>query len=687
MKIHSITLTNFRQFSGTQTFELHSTPANPVTLIFGANGAGKTTLLNAFTWALYGPPMSDDVEHQHRMVTDCIWRDLPTGDTVELAVEVSFDHEGHDYRVRRRADVRKQSDEQQAPTAEVQLWETMADGSSEAVAAPQERIYSILPKGVSRFFFFNGERIEKLVKKGAYAEVQQDIRVLLDLEQVERALDHLRTVDRRLTADLKKHGGERASEIQTEIDNKEDQEKSDKESLAVLEGELATLTEERDSAAEELRQHAGAAAIQKDRDRVAEELTNARSQRDQAITERAALVATRGFLAFTDELAASTAERSAALYRKGALPAPLQREFVEKLLDDRQCICGTELSPDTPPWHHVTDWRQRAALKDVESAWQQLSGQITQLTGARKELHDALQTAVNRITAERERVDRLEAAKSELDGQLAGHSEDEVKQLESKRRDLEDRIARKRERIGALRAAIEQIGREIEQKKAERSKAEVKDELASKARARSDLVGKVRGALSEILAIRKEDMRDRLDAKLKDVFAKITVKPYVPRLSPDFELALYQDVNGVELAVPKSTGENQILSLSFVAAVSELAREIRAERRAEGEPPADAGTYPIVMDAAFGSLDQNYQRDVSQALAQMAPQLVVLVSKSQGLGQVVSQLKPYVSHLGVIVTHTTSAADASEDIELDGSAYPYIRASAETDHAELRAVR
>lgn len=168
----------------------------------------------------------------------------------------------------------------------------------------------------------------------------------------------------------------------------------------------------------------------------------------------------------------------------------------------------------------------------------------------------------------------------------------------------------------------------------------MKDELASKARARSELVGKVRGALDEILTIRKEDMRNRLDAKLKSVFSKITVKPYVPRLSADFELALYQDVDGVELAVPKSTGENQILSLSFVAAVSELAREIRAERRAEGEPPADAGIYPIVMDAAFGSLDQNYQREVSRALAEMASQLVVLVSKSQGLGYVVSELRP-----------------------------------------------
>jgi DNA sulfur modification protein DndD len=284
-------------------------------------------------------------------------------------------------------------------------------------------------------------------------------------------------------------------------------------------------------------------------------------------------------------------------------------------------------------------------------------------------------------------VSRLEETLSELDGQLRDGRLENGPQLESKRLDLDRRIAVKRERIGAVRSALVQIQKEIEQKTAERSKAEVTDELAGKARARSDLVQKIRRALEEILEIRKEDMRTRLDAKLKDVFGKITIKSYVPRLSPKFELSLYQSVNGVELPVPKSTGENQILSLSFLTAVSQLAREIRTERRAEGDQPVDAGIYPIVMDAAFGSLDQNYQREVARTLAQMAPQLVVFVSKSQGLGHVVSELTPHISHLGVIVTHTTNALKASEDVELEGVSYPYIRSSAETDFAELKVIK
>ena len=56
--------------------------------------------------------MSEDVEQQDRMVTDSVWRALPVGDSIEVAVEVRFDHEGQDYRLLRSATLRKESDDQ-----------------------------------------------------------------------------------------------------------------------------------------------------------------------------------------------------------------------------------------------------------------------------------------------------------------------------------------------------------------------------------------------------------------------------------------------------------------------------------------------------------------------------------------------------------------------------------------------
>lgn len=685
MKLQSITLTNFRQFKGTQSFPLASDAIKPVTLLFGANGAGKTTLLNAFTWGLYGN-MSDDVEQQDRIVTDSVWRSLAIGDSVDVAVEVWFDHDGQDHRLVRRAILRKESDNQGPITTELRLWTTRADGSSEASQAPQETILSILPVGVSRFFFFNGERIENLVKKGAYAEVQKDIKVLLDLEQVERAIAHLPKVNRRLTDELKKHGGDTASAIQDAIDKLTDQQTKAKDELKLIEGDLATLDEERDRTTDLLRQHAEAAPIQAERDAVTSELTDARAAREAALVERATLVATRGFQAFTDTLGLQTKAMADSLYQKGALPAPLKREFVDKLLNDGACICGTPLAEHSESWNHVKEWRQRAGLQAVETAWQRVSGQIAPLADAREGLRDGLANLINRIEIERDRVARLEARKSELDGKLKDSRQEDVQALETKRMDLEGRIAIKNQRKGAVETEFARLSKEIDQKTKERSRAQVTDELASKARSRSDLVQSVKRALEEILAIREEDMRLRLDAELKSVFATITHQAHIPTLSEGFELTLHKNVNGVELPVPKSTGENQILSLSFVAAVSKLAREIRKERRAEGTAAEDAGTFPIVMDAAFGSLDQDYQEAVSRALARMAPQLVVLVSKSQGLGKVVTELLPYVSHLGVIETHTTAAGGVSDDIELEGMSYPYIR-SADSDHSELKVIK
>jgi DNA sulfur modification protein DndD len=434
-----------------------------------------------------------------------------------------------------------------------------------------------------------------------------------------------------------------------------------------------------------LRQHAETAPIQQRRDAVSEELDQARHSLKSALGERAHLIATRGFLAFTEQLADSTKAMADAMYQKGALPAPLKREFVDQLLDDGECICGTSLAINSEPWSKVTDWRQRAGLQAVETVWQRLSGQIDPMASDRKKLRDELGQSMKRIGDQRERVKALEETKSELDGKLSGIRLEDVQRLESKRIDLETRRGEKERQIGAVNSYLEQVEKDIEQKARERKSAEVTDELAAKARARSDLVQNVRRALEEILEIRTKDMRRRLDEELKAVFRSITHKNYIPTLSDSFELTLHANVDGVQLPVPKSTGENQILSLSFVAAVSKLAREIRTERRAEGEATADAGMYPIVMDAAFGSLDHDYQEAVSRALAQLAPQLVVLVSKSQGLGKVATELNPYVSHLGVIETHTSLARTSEDDIELRGVMRPYIR-HADTDFSLLEEI-
>jgi DNA sulfur modification protein DndD len=680
MRLLSITLTNFRQFGGEQRFDFSSTPERPVSILFGANGAGKTTLLNAFSWGLYGT-LSDDVEQKNRLVTDSVWHQLPIGEAARVAVEIDFDHAHQTFRVLREATLRKESDQQGPIAPQIHVWVTRPDGSSTTEDSPQEKIKSILPEDVARFFFFNGERIEKLVTKGAYAEVRNDIKVLLRMLQVERAIAHLPKAERRFSNGIKDGGG-RASEIQGEIDDLQEQESQAIARLADLDEEAKAQSREKERVTDEIRRHQEVAPVQARRDEVKRALDNARQARDRAIAERAELVGQRGFLAFTASMSEQASVMAGSLYRKGELPAPLKREFVDKLLEDHVCICGTPLKEHTEQWSRVDDWRLRAGLQAVETAWQKLGGRIPDMNAARQSLGESLANLAGRVADANDQVAQYEAEESELDGQLKNSEYADVQALREKEIGLEFRLRKLDQDVGAGRKALEDIRAQIEKKASELSRAEVKDELALKARDRAELVHSVKKALDEILAIREKEMRERLDKELKAIFSGITHQNHTPDLNEDFELGLFKTEGGSRLPVPKSTGENQILSLSFVAAVSKLARQVTQER---GSDDGADGSFPIVMDAAFGSLDQDYQEAVARALARMAPQLVVLVSKSQGLGKVVQELRPYVSHIGIIESHTTAPKAAEESIELDGTAYPYIRKD-DTDHSELKEI-
>lgn len=685
MILESIRMLNFRAFKGEQNFTLNVHDEKVVTLVFGANGAGKTTFLNAFTWCLYGE-MSEDVEEQQRMITDCVWQDAALNDEVPVAVEVAFTHADSDYRARRSAHVRKSHADQRAITSELELW-VIENGLSEKVEGAQQKIDSILPHRLSRFFFFNGERIDKLVNRRAYAEVKHDIKTLLGLETVERALTHLPKLERKLSADLKRHGGEQASSIQLEIEDKEEDQARLRERRSRLVDDLAEIAEERNSVLDLLRRHESAGPLQKQRDEVENQLIVARKTKEEHKNERQHLVGTRGYLAFAGTLSEKAGLLAAQLHERGALPAPLKREFVESLIEQARCICGTDLSTGTAALREVEDWRARAGLAEVEAAWARLSGQGKNITETRQDLRTTLANFAGEIERDRATISNLEGRLTELIAQVKSLPLEEVGRLELKSEQLESKKGETNRTIGQIDRELMTLAADITKLKSQLKNAEISDAVAQTARKRLQLVGAVVTALKEILDIRSESMKARLDAKVKEIFAQITFKQFYPALTDDFELGLYVDPpgGGDPLPVPRSTGENQILSLSFVAAVSHLARD-EAARARDGEPAGDTGSYPIVMDAAFGSLDLNYQRDVSSALAQLAPQMIVLVSKSQGQGEVLKELRPNLNHLGIIVAHTTNDSRPSESIELSGFQHDYIEAGSDNDWAEIREV-
>lgn len=194
MLLKSMTLTNFRQFNGTQSINFSVDPEKNVTVIMGENGSGKTTLAQAFTWCLYGSTDFDDQVVLNKAIAQNIG---PNGESF-VQVKITMLHLGVDYTMTREQKYTTDStgNLKRANNTVFKIQYKNTDGQQDFVKDTEVdlRMKEILPKELAKYFFFDGERIgnmSKEIRKGKSKEFADAVKSLLGLSAFTEALDHL----------------------------------------------------------------------------------------------------------------------------------------------------------------------------------------------------------------------------------------------------------------------------------------------------------------------------------------------------------------------------------------------------------------------------------------------------------------------------------------------------------------
>ena len=205
MILHKLTLNNFGLFRGSQTVQLAPNGTGPIILIGGMNGSGKTTLLDAVRLCLYGKrSLGTRVSYNeyHEYLSSMIHRNQPAElplnhASVSLEFEYARGGEKKLYRVER-------SWLQQGKThRSINEGLTFSENNNLNVNIEashwQEYINELVPVGVSQFFFFDGEDIQKLVDDSSHDQfLAESTKALLGLNLVERLQSDLRIYANRL---------------------------------------------------------------------------------------------------------------------------------------------------------------------------------------------------------------------------------------------------------------------------------------------------------------------------------------------------------------------------------------------------------------------------------------------------------------------------------------------------------
>lgn len=209
MIIKKLTMKNFGVYAGMNTFEFsHS---KPIVLIGGMNGRGKTTFLEAILLSLYGSNSAAYKESNHKTYGKYLRSYVNKNSWDQTAfVEIEFvmnESSQNEYIVRRE-------------------WDALGKRTEETITVYENGEYSdfltknwtmfienILPSALSRFFFFDGEKIAELAVDEANVQLKDSIRSMLGISVLDVLKNDLSRVLKRLAKDGKQATA--TSEIET----------------------------------------------------------------------------------------------------------------------------------------------------------------------------------------------------------------------------------------------------------------------------------------------------------------------------------------------------------------------------------------------------------------------------------------------------------------------------------------
>ncbi|RMD72757.1 MAG: ATP-binding protein, partial [Cyanobacteria bacterium J149] len=200
-------------------------------------------------------------------------------------------------------------------------------------------------------------------------------------------------------------------------------------------------------------------------------------------------------------------------------------------------------------------------------------------------------------------------------------------------------------------------------------KYKIKEEKLQLTQQRIVTVTEVISRLTEVRKRLEKKFRLSLEQKVQEIFSSISFTPYIPKINEQYKIELIENTSGKNQPVAASTGENQILSLSFIGGIIDRVREW-SEKNTLTAP--DSSTFPVVMDSPFGSLDENYRRQVASCLPQLANQLVVLATKTQWRGEVEQQMKSYIGKEYVLAYNSPKLNCEEDTIKIGNLSYPLV---------------
>lgn len=633
MLLKSLKVKDFRQFKGEQTVSFSTDPERNVTIIMGGNGSGKTTLAQVFTWCLYGDTTFEDKD----LLCKAVAQEMHVNDVVTVQAELTLEHSKTEYTIfseqrYRKDNTRKIRSEGQR---KFEITFKKPDGSTDYIKSgdTELRMKEILPKELSKYFFFDGERIgnmSKEIRRGKSSEFAEAVRSLLGLSAFTSALKHLK--DRGRANVMAVYNESYDTRTNSRIAAYVQQIKQYGEEIDKIEDSLTSIDAEESIAQDTVSNLTERIAANQDSEKLAAEKERLLKKRQTLIDNRAAktisLIKSFSLGAHSYFAMKMMHDALQALSTADKLDKDIpfiNDKTIKHLIDQHRCICGTEIEVGNSAFEALTRLLEYIPPKSIGNLIDEFV----------KECELKSKGSENFFDSFCERYAPIRSFENDY-----AEVEDEIAKIEKKLEGLESvgelqaKLSRYERQLRTLRSERDKLNQRKGSLITQRDRAETEqqnlanqDENNRKIETYKAYAQYMFDSLSTEYAEKEEAMRTELERTVNEIFRKIYNGGFSLSLDEKYNIQVNViDHQGYAEDVETSTAQSISIIFAFISGVIKMARNSQKpdNELLVSEP------YPLVMDAPLSAFDKARIQTVCDVLPTVAEQVIVFIKDTDG---------------------------------------------------------
>ncbi|MBU1142066.1 MAG: AAA family ATPase [Firmicutes bacterium] len=628
MIIKSLKLKNFRQFMGEHEIIFSTDTDKNVTIVIADNGTGKTTLEQSFSWIFFGETSfkKKDIFNSKLVL------DLPAQKIIHASGELVVSHLNTEYKITRVESARKLANRLASIESELKVEYKVSGMTKELKNEDAKKIIAtIIPKNLFQYFFFDGEKIEKIgteIDRGKSKEFADAIRGMLGFNALYSGKNHLKKLIAQYQSEYDKSQDQILIEATKTISDSNATIDSNDIRLGEIENEIKNYEHLRLKVSEEI---ANSPNVKEKQERAIElvgiiEVGTASVNRTKK--ELFSFVSSNStmFIAYPLMIKAKSIIDNSEASNKG-IPG-IESKAIQYILEKKRCICGCDL---------LKNPEAIATLENLEKYLppQNIGYEIVNFKHSIDEninkAHGFWLEFQSKREDLKEKEDGLERSKKESnDIATAIKSFPNMKEKKNREETYYNNILKLTEESGNLKNENEKAAKAISLAEGNRHKYTIQNEKNKKIALYENYANEIVKKMTEYAETREKQKLADLNKVINGIFSVIFNSNMKIEIDNEYNIKVINVEVGESLE--KSSAQNVSITFSFIAGIIKMAREkvTGYDDNSDLEEQLSPEPYPLVMDAPLSSFDKTRIKNVCQILPGIAEQVVIFIKDTDG---------------------------------------------------------